>query len=602
MTSKQTGTARSFPSSGPLGVCVLPPPDRHRARSACYPQYIHEILSHAGVCSRTVAFGDLGTALDDISILLTVGEAEFPAPLRAKVRSWVRKGGLWISIGGVCGLEELFGVEQEAPAYKGWGLGMSVLGEGYLSPAAPRHPIISDSDMPLHFFGGLSVKATSGTLIAGLLNSHQHKDHRAGIVENRVGRGRTLLIAADVTGTVVRIQQGTAVTRDGVPAPDGTASRNELALKCDDGIVLDWVFDRQPVPSIDGLRAFLRPIADRWREIVLRSIFHLARSGGVPLPVLWLYPRNLPMLAHMSHDSDLNEPDKAHALLDVLERLDIHSTWCIQLPGYRRALHRAIAAAGHELAIHFDALDEEKNPWSEKEFQRQMAALRQKLDGVSAVTNKNHYTIWQGDTEFYEWCSRAGIRLDQTKGPSKTGEAGFPFGTCHPYLSVAPDGSMLDVLELPFQTQDLEIFVPGVLCDALLPPVLKHHGILHLLFHPAHVCKPGVADALSASVQKAMAAGAEWWTATEIDKWERARRQAKWTRYERSRRTTEVELRAASLEDATILWLHDSRSSFRVNGHPAESVTVERWGFEFQALNLGKAKKGYHLIEAVERK
>ena len=81
-----------------------------------------------------------------------------------------------------------------------------------------------------------------------------------------------------------------------------------------------------------------------------------------------------------------------------------------------------------------------------------------------------------------------GIQLDQSKGASKPGEAGFNFGTCHPYFPVEFDGSPIDVLELPTPTQDLNVFAPETLLRPLLDP-RRRHGILHLLFHPTHTIR-----------------------------------------------------------------------------------------------------------------
>src|SRR5581483_1526368 len=91
-----------------------------------------------------------------------------------------------------------------------------------------------------------------------------------------------------------------------------------------------------------------------------------------------------------------------------------------------------------------------------------VAQLRQlaQMFGETPTSNKNHYLRWEGDTEFFDWCVRRGIRLDQSKGVSKTGSAGFNFGTCHPYRAVDPEERVLPVLELPTPTQDLVVFAP----------------------------------------------------------------------------------------------------------------------------------------------
>src|SRR5579871_5460731 len=500
------------PGVFPLGVCVLPEPEPNRARTVSYPHYIHEILGHAGVCYETVETGDLAERLPRLRLLLTVGETELPEATRTTLRDWVDAGGGWISVGGLCGLEDLLGARAEPPAYQGWATGSGTLGEGYLQPVTDSHSISGFLPFPLHFFNGVPVQAAEASVLAGVRDAHQRPTGRHAVLENRVGQGRCVLIAPDVTGTVVRIQQGIAVTRDGISAPDGSAPVADGVLKSGDGGVLDWLFDRQPVPGAPGLYAFLEPIADHWRALLLRAIFTLARDLDVALPLLWFYPRNLPALGHLSHDTDNNNPERAMRLLAALKAAQVRSTWCVILPGYERRRIEAIRAAGHELALHYDAMAAD---WSEAEFERQGRHLRALFAPEVPVTNKNHYLRWEGDVAFFDWCDRHKILLDQSKGASKTGEAGFNFGTCHPYFPVAPDGTPHDVLELPTPTQDLGVFAPSALLEPLLAAALRHHGVLHLLFHPAHIFKPGVAEALRQAVTQAQSMA--WWTAAEIN-------------------------------------------------------------------------------------
>ncbi|HZT43203.1 MAG TPA: hypothetical protein VFA07_13620 [Chthonomonadaceae bacterium] len=566
----------------PLGVCVLPEPEPNRARTVSYPHYIQEILEHAGVCYRAIGLQNLREKLPQLRLLVTLGETELPEDLKASLRDWVGAGGGWISVGGICGLEELLGARYEPPAYTGWATSVSTLGEGYLQPVTGNHPILEPPSIPLHFFNGIPAQAQEAESLAVVLDAHQRPTDRQAVLENRVGQGRCLLIAPDVTGTVVRIQQGLAVTRDGVSAPDGSAPVCDGVLKSGDGGVLDWLFDRQPVPGVPGLSAFLQPIADQWRTLLLRAIFTLAHDLDVALPLLWLYPRNLPALGHLSHDTDNNNSMRAQHLLAVLEAAQVHSTWCVILPGYDPKLMSAIRAAGHELATHYDSVSAE---WSEAEFERQWRHLCALLTPDIPVTNKNHYLRWEGDVEFFDWCARRGILLDQSKGASKTGEAGFNFGTCHPYLPIAFDGRTIGVLELPTPTQDLEVFAPEVLREPLLEAVLKQHGILHLLFHPDHIEKPGVAEALQRSVAEGRARGMEWWTARQIAEWERARRQARWHDYRREAGGVAVRLHVEeALEEAAALWLCRRPARLEIDGEERLGQAVTRWGFPFQAV------------------
>lgn len=559
--------------SSPVGVCVLPPPRPNAARTSTYPTYIHEILQHAGLCYNVIPFPELTAALSTLKILVTVGEAKLLPEQLAALTEWVREGGCWLAIGGVCGAADDFGVETIAPTFGGFGGGTGTLGEGYVH-AIDDHPVTEGLPIPLHFFEGLPVHATDATVLATISDAHQRPTERAAITEKAVGKGSMLLIAVDLPGTVVRIQQGIGIMRDGVSAPDGTAPVDDAVLKSGDGGVLDWLFDRQPVPDVAGLDAYLEPIADLWRDLLLRAIFHLASESSTRLPLLWYYPRNLPGLAHMSHDTDLNVPSEGWRMLEVVGQAEINTTWCVILPGYNADLINAINDAGHELAMHYDAMSDDC-PWDAQLFHEQWQALTAMFNDVKPVSNKNHYLRWEGDIELFEWCIAHDIELDQSKGASKTGEAGFNFGTCHPYFPVDFGGSTLNVIEMTTPTQDLIVFAPPAILTPLLEAVVRHHGILHLLFHPSHIEKEGVADAILTAVAAAKAAGLEWWTAAAINRWERSRRQVRWAGYQTNGSQSQVQIdSAASLEGATILWSLPTNMS--------RNNTVTRWGCDFE--------------------
>ncbi len=540
----------------PVGVCAFPQPAANAPTTTAYANYIDEILEHDGLCVHRLEPSELADALADLKVLLTIGEGILPESMT----DWVAGGGQWISVGGVCGLPEVLGVEAIPPAYALWGAGACTLGEGSLQPERKPHTD-RPHRIPLHYFNGIAAQATTGTVIARCLSKHGQKTDRDGIVENRHGNGSALFVAVDVTGTIVRIQQGTAVTRDGIPSADGTGPSSDNVLKSDDGQVLDWEFDRSEVPGAPGLKAFLHPVADMWREVILRALLYCALEANAPLPLVWRWPRNLPAVAAMSHDSDLNEPENAVLMLRTLKELGVHTTWCLMHPGLPAETVQEIENDGHELAFHYDAMSDGCE-WSEEEFVRQVDGLRAEY-GCSPVTNKNHYLRWEGDTEFYDWLIRRGFQMNQCKGASKTGEAGFNFGTTGPFFPVDRIGERIDVLEAPTITQDLCIFAPPEIAEPLRNAVLKTHGLLHHLFHPAHIAKPGVADALKACVNDARSAGMEWWTFARLNDWERARRMVRWT-------DCDTLVSETDIDDVTVLTLDDEGGT-------------ERWGYRFRS-------------------
>jgi hypothetical protein len=558
----------------PVGVCF--PTDRalNRARTVSYAPYIQEILSHAGVCYATVPADQLVTALPRLRILVTVFDRDFNDATSKALRDWVNNGGVWIAIGGTCGLEDLFGVDIIPPEHASWGGGANNLGEGYLVRAADAHPVTAHVEKPLHFFGGLVVRATSANVLASSQDKHGRPLDRPALLERTAGQGRCVLICPDLVGTVVHIQHGMGVTRDGVSAPDGTGPIADAVLKSGDGGVLDWIFDRDPVPGAEGLRGYFRPVADHWKELLLRAIFHGAKEHNVPLPLLWLYPRKLPAIAHISHDTDGNNPKLFDKLFDTMAEAKINSTWCVILPGASPERIKRLKDAGHELAMHYDSMTEGL-PWSEQQFDRQFKELTAQFGGEAIVTNKNHYLRWENDSDVWHWCVKHGIKLDQSKGASKSGEVGFNFGTCHPYFPTTFEGKMLDVLELPTYTQDLNVFAPEAIFEPLMAAAKKAHGVLHLLFHPAHWDKEAVPPSLLTAVRRAQEEGLEWWTAKRISEWERARRGMKWSNYMPEEDGAAVTVTASTpLEDATVLWL---------DGHARGGEQFTAWGFAFRA-------------------
>lgn len=570
-------------TQSPLGVVVFDSAKSNAVHCTSNAHYISEILSHAGVPFCFLAADALSESLDDeIKILVSAGDSALEEDARSALKNWIQNGGHWLSLGGLCGMQEVhgahgvaFGIATRPNLYP-----QTSLGEGYLNPEI-AHPITDGAPLPLHFYNGvrIEVNSDSALVLATILDSHGRATSAPSLIENQFGQGRCILLAPDAIGAIVRIQQGTHIIADGVAAPDGSGPLNDGILKCDDGLVLDWHFDRQEIPGANGLKGFLQPIADQWREVVLRAIFYLCEKAEIALPVLWLYPRNLPAMAHLSHDTDGNDVECGEKLLEVVAKAKIHSTWCTIWPGYPASFIAKIKAAGHELAVHYDAL---AHPWSEAEFARQCRALRA-LCGETPVCNKNHYTRWEGGTQFFDWCAREEIGIEQSKGPSKPGAVGFPFGTAQLHFPLSDDGSIHSVLEQPFHSADLLHFTPPETIPPLCDAIAKHHGILHVVFHPAHILKPGVAAALLDVVARARERGMEWQTARWLNDWERARRNVQWQQIEASASGPGVLL--TPLAQATVLVL-GAHKELKINGQTRAAQTTKRWGFEFSFVTL----------------
>lgn len=488
--------------------------------------YLDEILRHAGVPFD--AASELPSTLP--KLVVTVGAP--PAPACQRIEAHVRNGGALLCFGSPVGLEHVLGLHAAQDADPGW-----------LNIATTEHPAVRGIDASLHTFGGCTATVTSATVIAQL-------NGKAALTWNWVGEGVAVFLGGDVPGSVRRIQQGVPVHQDGTPDPDGTAPIDDGILKAEDGLVLDWERDRDTVHVPRGLfpgawgqgarvdanapppdepqpfRLFLKPVADGLRTLLIQTLLALADAVREPFRMVWYWPRGLDAIAHLSHDSDGNEPVVAERLRVVCRELDIPSTWCMLYPGgYAPAFYRRLVDEGFEVAFHFDAMTGgPARQWNAAHFALQAQWLRD-VSGVSRLrSNKNHYTRWEGELDAFHWCLSEGIGLDQSKGPSKTGTVGFPFGTSHPWFPLDDDGNRIDVLELPLMTQDLVITAPAAYAEVLTDSARANHGVAHFLYHPAHIAKSGVHESLAALDAHVRSSGMEWWTAERILDWEHARR------------------------------------------------------------------------------
>ena len=555
-----------------IGLWVGSPEAQSQAVCSTCPGYVREILAHAGIFFTELPREQLGSGAFTNTILLFVANVALSEQEQAQVRAHLEAGGAAIFLTHHSGATELLGVEPDSPGQFAWGSGFVPLGEGYLVPDADDTDPLTGDMLPglLHYFGGTAVRANTAQVLAGGNDSLGEFDSRPLITEHRVGKGLALFIAPDLPGTVALIQQGTYVETDRPSAPDGSINTTDGILKADDGVVLDYALDRDAHDG-ESMRCYTTPVADRWREILIRAILYAAQTCGLPLPVLWYYPRNLPALAMLSFDSDGNNRVLAETLLANCRRLGIRATWSILEPGYNDEFMRKLIEAGMEVGLHYNALNpSDEQPWSRAAFERQLNLLRSRIGGLPCHSNKNHYTRWEGRLEFFRWCAELGVLYDESRGPSKTGEVGFLFGSCHPWFPMESNGERIPVMEISFLTQDLVVTLPASFARHLAAWVAKVYGVAHLLFHPVHCTKPGVYEAMADFLHHARSLGMELWTDAEIYAWETARRGVSLTS-----QTNGFSLSTQTpLKDATVLTL------------TAGNGAVERYGFAFDVRQL----------------
>ncbi|MEU8223516.1 hypothetical protein [Kribbella sp. NPDC048915] len=510
----------------------------HQAGQDAWWVYLAEVLGHLRLPYRTLSPAQATTPPADVSVLVFATAPD--AGSFDGLEAWVREGGAVVVVGDPGPLADLTGVTADSAVAEDH----VVLADGPVWSAVPP--------VALHAVGGVQLAADVDALAADTdvlaggveVLAHWQGSDTAAITVRRLGRGVVLTYGVDLWQTVVRIQQGYPVTADGEPAADGTAPIDDGILKCEDGMVLSFEHDRsmppgQPpldpsyrheYPPPSAVPIFDQPHADWWCSLFAQSLWWAAEHVGASVPWLWYWPSGVDAVAHMSHDSDQNEEEDGQAALDAFAEAGVEVTWCQVFPGgYSPALYQAITAAGHENALHYNAMgDADLAVWGWP-YIRAQYAWAQAVTGVDEiVSNKNHYTRWEGWTEFYVWCERLGIQIDESRGPSKQGAVGFTFGASQisfPMAPVAEGNRFYDVLNLPLHTQDLAWAGHAAVRDVILDGAQAVHGVAHFLFHGPHLnLRPATRTACIELAAEARRRGMPWWTAGRINSWERARR------------------------------------------------------------------------------
>lgn len=489
--------------------------------------YAREILGHVALPYAELTPSDLTTPPDTPVLLLATGSGLTPDAV-TRLTDWVSEGGSLVVAEPSPALADLAGVTSAPRA-----------DHGYVAFA--DSPIWTRTfERPLHAVGGTGLTVTGEAEAL----AHWTDDQSVAIAQRRIGKGSVIIFGADVWQSVVRIQQGFEVREDGTPAADGTAPIDDDILKCEDGLTLDFEHDRAlppgepPVPTDfthtypppAAVPVFDRPQADQWRSVLLQTVFWAAEHASAAAVWLHYWPAGVPAIAHMSHDADQNNDDDAQAALDAFAEADVKVTWCQVFPGgYSPEMFAAITAAGHENALHYNAMgDADLATWGWSQIRAQYA-WAQAVTGVEdIISNKNHYTRWEGWTEFYTWCEQLGIEIDESRGPSKQGSVGFPFGTAHlsfPMGDVDHENRPMNVVNLPLHTQDLAWAGHIAVRDVVLDAAVAEHGVAHFLFHGPHLRhRPPTRAACPEVARLARERQMPWWTAAEINRWERSRR------------------------------------------------------------------------------
>ncbi len=532
--------------------------------------YLREIISYEGFFHSFHTFKEMEengwNELAPLVLLAANKPVSISKKAKRALKKHAKKGNAILVLGLIKGLSKVLGIafrmDNPFPFPIG-GVKKKGVGEGYLSltpkgrAAFKREMIgLNEDYFPLHGFGCCAFNCEKAQALAiyepntyeenfdveienlksGYSSLKNGNSQFPAICTRNLKKGCAVYFGLDIVNTIRQIQEGAYVTRDGQPPADGMAPLDDGILKAEDGMVLNWNMDRRLIHTKEmPVPIFLHPITDLWRNLFASTLIYASKKINCPLSRVKFWPEGKKFVLHISHDTDGNDEEKAQTMLENLNQArqnlpngaELNTTWCLIPPGYSPKLCQKIRKEGHELAFHFDAQSfNVPEIFSYDMFKEQLEETKSHTKVSGFLTNKNHYTRWEGMLDLFEWCEREGIVVDQSKGPSKCGTMGFPFGSAHPWKPMIGDcerGKFINCFELSFQSQDPGLQGPLSSWRFLVDACEKVGGVSHFIFHPAHVDKKFVANAMQELVEYALQKGALCMRSDEIADWVKKR-------------------------------------------------------------------------------
>lgn len=537
----------------------------------CAPYY-REVLEHAGIPHEVVSMGSL-EHLDGLDVLLLCGSGELMQTHRERVHSWLRLGGSLLCSGSSWGLEDDLGIRLE--------LDGSYPAREIIFPSVARDRSWPEKAGPARFFGGVNAKSTDASAIA------QTASGTLGASRRKLGRGHAYFLCPHLGQTMHHMQLGIPVEGDGLGPNDGSARLDDARNRAEDGIVLDWDRDRsQPENAAHPL--FTSPHADIVRDLWIRLVLEACEAAGCRVVMVWPWPNDAEGGACLSVDCEEFSPTNVVALHNIMAMAGAPAAWMVAQPGYSLDVYRTIRKWEHEIGMLF--APDENGGLNEERLKIHHVAITRVASVPAVASLRLPDGGWYRHLTLYDLAEATGSRASLCKGGRQPGTSGFAFGTCHPFHPVRADGTMLRVLEIPYQ-----IFMPGLVIEepavmVLVEQAAARHGCLHAVVSSPAAQDQRVALILRRTITLAKQAKLEFMLPGEIARVEKARRAIRIKTW-RDGDAYGLNLVADDhLEDLTLM-VSGPPVEAQANGKTLKPKVVRRYGMEWTSLVMDLVAK-----------
>jgi hypothetical protein len=398
--------------------------EANRAGVNYWHEYVREVCDNIGLRAREVSRSILsdGEALREYSVLLVgdLAATQLPPGAAEALEGWVRAGGVLIGMGSN-GLDSLFGngctslLKQPVDDFTVAGF-FSILNdpvtEGVHSYLHPSQKLMIFSDVRI------ATPQTSKPL-ARFYGPNGVYMGSAAITRRDLGEGVAFYFAFNVPKTLWVLQQGRPVDKD----YDGDG----YLRVSDASVIRPHEIEVQYADEIKWLLQNM--IAVRCVPFIYPS----PPAGGRVPDALFFWGGD-----------DEGQPNAQVFSSDFMKERGLPYHLNIMPKAGRFALTpeeaRRIEANGHEIALHFNVIDDRKHPYSftEADVREQMDLFR-KTFGKTSVCSVNHWCTWTGWADAPKWFGAMGGKGDNSRIHASSPPLnpanliGFSFGTAFPH-------------------------------------------------------------------------------------------------------------------------------------------------------------------------
>lgn len=496
-------------------------------------------------------------------VLVLGGIAEASASSQRAIDKWVSEGGRLIVSGSDFGVGGTLGIKIE-----GRRVPMS-----HIKPLAPSSLWPGDAPIVRVFHCDPAATATATALAGG-------PQTPAALTRRELGSGCALYFAPHLGKCFSAIRMGRSVETDGIGPSDVSADLDDGVLRAEDGTMLCFDRDRFKLGNCPT-PLFAIPYADVLRDIWLNMILESLDAVGKPYYWPWIWPDNADSVTMWTVDCETDQTAAVDRFSHFAEFTGLQPTFLTSSPGFSSESLRHIRRCRGEIGLSFDIRNEQD-----------IEPERLRLDSLGVLRGSGFDEIalarpadgqWRRWDTLYASLAQSGVRISAAKGGRQPGTSGFLFGGSVPFRPVSRSGQIHNIFEFPYAMHFPEF--PKGAVETIVESAKRRFGCFHASLEIGCVAEQAAEDTMRQAAHLAHQLGFKSYRATELAHHFEARQNLRVSVLSSQRDVLNLTC-ASDAPGFTVLFCGLDEPVFRLDGKPARSAHVSRYGRQFRAVTL----------------